>query len=55
MADITRETIVTAAQGLFSGRVREGCFFMQSHRDGECAKCRAVAAHDAELARQAGG
>jgi hypothetical protein len=50
----TREAIQTAASGLFGGRTRQGeCFFMRSHRDGECAKCIEMHNHDRELAAKA--
>ena len=53
-AEVTRAAIVHAASGLFSGRVRNaGCDFLQSHRDGPCAKCVERDAHDRELAAKA--
>lgn len=49
----TRQAIARAAETFTFGRslAQTACPFMNSHRDGECQKCRDMAAHDAEIAR----
>lgn len=54
----TREAIRTAAATLTlsrtSGTRQSSCDFLNSHRDGVCAKCLARTAHDRKLAADAG-
>jgi hypothetical protein len=48
-----RAAATRAAEAFTFGRTRNaGCPFLASHRDGDCQKCRQMAEHDAEIARQ---